>query len=436
MPDDTGGFERIGPPGSLVREEGTKTDTGGFERIGPPQPKAGTVLYGLPSLLPESVQRLLPSFVSGPSVGEQLASERQRTVFEEQRLGRPLTLRERLQTEPVLESPVAMGFATHNLADAITTGSVAAAEKAVTNLYQTAVKPSIVGKGTASQVERHNAQARDAISSIVENKPNLSFENGAVTGELPKSLQQFSEAIEQTKGRIFQQYDAMAREAGDRGAIVPLQPIVDELRQLASDQTVKDLHPETATYATARAATLAGRGAYGVAEAQEAVQRLNQSLTGFYKAPSYESASRASVDALIANKLRKGLDVAITNANAPGYQALRQQYSALKQIEDGVTKAASRQARKELGGGLLGTIVNSISATELVHGFFTANPVAIAKALAIPAVARYLASLRSPNLAVEKAFQTAEKMQAPMPVAPNRPISPVLPQQQQNQSTP
>ncbi len=50
-----------------------------------------------------------------------------------------------------------------------------------------------------------------------------------IAGQLPKSLKQFADAIEQTKAGVFAKYDAMARQAGDKGVTVDLAPAVAEL---------------------------------------------------------------------------------------------------------------------------------------------------------------------------------------------------------------
>jgi hypothetical protein len=54
----------------------------------------------------------LPEAFKGPSAAEQMIAEGQRTQAEEQRLGRPLSLQERLQLNPVMQSPAALGFGT------------------------------------------------------------------------------------------------------------------------------------------------------------------------------------------------------------------------------------------------------------------------------------------------------------------------------------
>src|SRR5215475_9624491 len=109
-----------------------------------PKPTEGGAFYGAANLLPEGVQKYLPSFVKGPSVGEQLAAERDKVVAESQRLGRPLTLSELTKINPAISSAVAMGFGTHQIGEtsALTKG---ADQKFITDQYTRAVKPTVSG---------------------------------------------------------------------------------------------------------------------------------------------------------------------------------------------------------------------------------------------------------------------------------------------------
>ncbi|HEX4861530.1 MAG TPA: hypothetical protein VFV07_09860 [Rhizomicrobium sp.] len=298
-----------------------------------------------------------------------------------------------------------------DLVEGIASNKADAAERFIKKSYERAIKPSVAGKATATQLDRYHDQARDAISSIVANKAGLRFTDGAVetAGELPKSLEQFADAIDQTKQTIFQRYDALAQQAGQAGARVDLTATVGELQKLASDTVVKDLHPELGKYAEDRAAAMTARGSYSTSEAQRAVSNLNQSLKAFYSNPGYETASKASVDALIANQLRGGLDQAIESATAPGYQALKNQYGALKAIEKDVVNRSIVNARKEAGGGILGRISDVASAEEVLRGVITMNPAAIARGVALKGWQSYVQRLRDPNRAVQKLFEAAEK---------------------------
>jgi hypothetical protein len=410
-----------------------------------PTPQPGGAFFGATQLLPESVQKRLPSFLSGPSVGEQLTAEHQNVQAAEAKAGHPLSLKERLAAEPVMQSPAAVGFATHQIGElpgAMAGSAAASASKFVDSAYARAVKPSVGGKGTAGAVDRYVDQARSAISSIVGNKANLKFTDpaGQVTaGELPKSLHQFSESIEQTKGEIFKKYNTMAQQAGAQGARVDLYPVVSELRNLAGKKWLQDLDPSIVKYVNDTADRLASQTHYPTTEAQEAVQHLNAKLSSFYGrgAPGGEDAAIANVQATIASKLREGLDTAVTSYVGPGYQEFRNELGALKAIEKHVANRAQVVARQE-PGGILNKFASAGSIAEMLHGLVMANPAALVRGAGLKAGQLLVEHLRNPDRAVQKLFEAAEGQQSPQPpsqpIVPSMPLSPILPQQHQGAS--
>jgi hypothetical protein len=407
----------------------------------PTEPPKGGALFGATQLLPEGVQKHLPSFLSGPSVGERLTAERQAVTSQEQRLGRPLGLAERLKAEPVMDSPVAAGFATHQvgeLSGAMAGATKSAGEKFIKDQYDRVVKPTVSGKTTAGQLDRYHEQARDAVDSIVANKPNLQFtdEAGNVrAGDLPKSLEEFGDAVEQTKQGIFTKYDALAKQTQGAGMDVSLMPAVTELQAVVNDPVTGLMHPELVKYAQDRADAFSLKGQLTATDAQRAVTSLNSTLKAFYRNPTYETAARANVDALIANQLRAALDQAVENAVGPGYQELKNQYGALKTIEKDVTHRAQIVGRQEKGGGILGRIADVGSAEEVIRGLVTLNPAAVVRGAALKGWSEYVKYLRSPNRAVTRLFKTAEQQQTPpntAPIVPSMPLSPVLPANDSN----
>jgi hypothetical protein len=421
------------PPGFTMD---APSPTSGTAPDQPAELPKGGAFFGATQLLPESVQKRLPSYLSGPSVGERLGAERTAVTSEEQRLGRPLSLAERLKAEPALNSPVAAGFATHQIGElpgAMTQAAKGANEKFIKDQYTRAVKPTVAGKTSGSQVDQYQAQARDAIDSIVAHKPNLQFTDDAGnvrTGELPKTLEEFGDAIDQTKQGIFAKYDALAKQTQGAGMDVSLMPAVGELRAVVNDPVTGLMHPELVKYAQERADAFAMKGQLTATDAQRAITGLNASLKSFYRNPSYETTARAGVDAMIANKLRAALDQAVENAVGPGYQELKTQYGSLKAIEKDVTHRAQIVGRQEKGGGILGRIADVGSAEEVIRGFVTLNPAAIARGTLIKGWAEMTKYLRSPNRAVTRLFETAEQQKTPpntAPLMPSMPLSPTLP---------
>lgn len=286
---------------------------------------------------------------------------------------------------------------------------------AMLNKYFTkGVKPSVAGKTkTSGQMDAYNDKAIGAVKTIVENKPNLDIkdEYGESTGELPKNLNQFTQAIDQTKQNIFSQYDALAKNAGEAGAKVELTPIADELTTITNNPVMNDLHPDVVRYAQVRGDALRARGAYDTETAQAAIKSLNNSLDAFYKNPSYDTASKATVDSMIVNKLRSGLDSAIEGKGGDGYQELKNKYGQLKTIESDVVKRALVDARKN-GRGLI-DFTDIVSGADAVKGLLTMSPVEMARAGAMKGISAYYKYLNDPNTAIKKLFQTAEKNGAP-----------------------
>lgn len=283
----------------------------------------------------------------------------------------------------------------------------------IASQYTKAIKPTIVGKTNPGQLEKYNASVGKAISTIVENKPHLTLTDqfGEATGKLPQTIDEFRQAIDQSKAAIFKQYDSMAKTAGESGATVDLNPAARELQKVANNKVVQDLHPDLAAYATSRAEALTKRGTYTTEEAQAATQNLNKSLDAYYRNPSYETASRASVDALIANQLRAGLDSSIEKAGQAGYGELKGKYAALKAIEKDVTKRGIVEARQTGGRGL--NVGDVISAEELVRGLATMNPQALATAGAIKGIQALRRWYTDPNRAIKQMFEKADTTTQP-----------------------
>lgn len=271
------------------------------------------------------------------------------------------------------------------------------------------VRPTVVGKHNSTQIKQYYDKATNAVRNIVNNRNNLALTNAdgtIIKGELPKSLNQFSEAIDQTKKSIFQQYDDLAKKAGEEGATVSLRPVARELSRVASDPVMNDLYPNVASYIAQRATTLAERGVYSAEQAQEAIKLLNKSLEAFYKNPSFETASRASVDAMVVNNLRNGLDAVIEKATGAGYQQLKNAYGSLKTIEKEVAHRAIVDARKSVKGLL--DFTDIFTGGELLAGIATMSPAMMVKAGAQKAIKEYFKRINNPNYIVKSMFNDVD----------------------------
>lgn len=298
-----------------------------------------------------------------------------------------------------------------DLASKALTPSEKALESKILVKYQKGVKPTIQGQKTAQNVVDYKQNVISGVKTIKENMADLQFTNDAgeiIKGETPKNLQQFSDAIDQTKKSVFKQYDTLAKKAGGAGVTVDTSKIASELDSVINDKALSITSPNAIAYAKATKDRLLNTGIIDAETAQNVVQNYNKSLEAFYRNPSYDNATQAAIDATIANNVRKTLDEGISSLTGKQYGALKKQYGALKAIEKDVVKASLRDARKNVKG--LIDFTDIFTGSQLVHGLATMNPATIASGIASKGIQTIHKTLNDPNRAIEKMFATVGKL--------------------------
>jgi len=289
--------------------------------------------------------------------------------------------------------------------------------------YKTAIKPSVTGKGTLQQVKNYDNAIVDSVDSIVKNKANLSFvdESGNVMkGELPKTVEEFSQAVDSTKKEIFKAYDELAKKSGETGGKVYLGKLIPDLDEIINNKSLQIAKPEAAKYASELKNRLAYetidnadgtitqklRPALDTSTIQDVISHYNNSLSSFYRNPSYDAASRASIDALVVNKLRTLLDETIAKSQGDGYSILKKKYGSLKQVEKDVIKRGQVIARQNAKGLIDFTDIGS--GASAVYAITNMNPQVLAASIAAKGIKAYLKWRNSPDRAIKSMFETFE----------------------------
>lgn len=274
-----------------------------------------------------------------------------------------------------------------------------------------AIRPSVAGKTAASDLAKFDEQATLAVKTILDpqRKASLAYTDGGQG--LPQNLRQFAEAIEKTKEQVFLEYDTLAKQAGEQGAVVDLNNVVKEVADTISDPKYaswEDQNPELSDYLLERLGALEKRGVYTAEQAQQAVKNYNNSLQSFYQRPEYDTYAKANIDAVIANNMRKALDESIESAAGPGYADLKKAYGALKSIEADVVKRSIVDARKNAKGLL--DFSDIYTGSEMLSGLLTFNPAQFAKGAAGVGIKKYLQALNDPNRAISSMFKQADAL--------------------------
>jgi hypothetical protein len=297
------------------------------------------------------------------------------------------------------------------LARAIGSNNPAAVDAALMPMYKRAVRPRPGDQQSGPALDVQDRRILTAVDSIIAEKPNLKLTNASgisVTGQLPKTLREFTEAIDQSKKTLFRAYDDMAKKAGQQGAMVDLAPAVNNLRQVAQSPFIEDFYPAIGKDALQLADNLNRRGAYGVEEAQDAAQALTKTLNAFFHNPTHETVTHAALLAPVVKVLRDGIDQAVTSLQGPGYQALRIQYGALRSIERDMAAAAQREANKH-PGGLAGAFADIAASEQALHGIFALDPSRIGTAGLIKGAQAAHRYINSPNRAISRMFERRER---------------------------
>lgn len=295
-------------------------------------------------------------------------------------------------------------------AKAVFEPSTKALEQKVVAQFEKGVKPLLNARSTPEMVKKYKDNIVNATKVINDNKTNLSFVDdiGDVTvGKNPQTLQQLSEAVDQTKKSVFSEYNALTKKSGEKGLTVKTDNIANELDTVIADEALQISNPTAVQYARDLKDRLSYRE-LSPEVTENVIKNYNESLKAFYKNPSYDNASKASIDALIVNKLRQQLDEGITGLTGEQYQTLKNKYGALKTIENDVLKATLREARKNNKG--LIDFTDIFSGSDILTGILSMNPAQIARGATARGVKEYYKYLNSPNRAVKKMFNSTEKL--------------------------
>jgi len=391
---------------SIITGAQTKGDTGatiasGLSGAAASALPGGTVVKGIIPRLGRLAGEVAPGYVSDVALGVAGQRGEDRTGFN-------------------AAIPGAGSFLTGGLAGTSrlfgkTKSIIAPSERELENKllerFTKGVRPLLPGKTTPSQLGKYNDDVITGARTILENKPNLKFTDDLgeeVLGQKPESLQQFADSIEQTKKTIFSKYDALAKQAGKAGMEVDTVPIASELDSVINNKALGITNPNAVKYAQGVQKRYLDIGKLDATTAQDVIQNYNKSLEAFYRNPSYDTASQAAIDAMLANRIRKSLDEGITGLTGIQYQQLKNQYGALKNIERDVIKASLRDARKNVKG--LIDFTDIFTGGQIVNGILSMNPATLAQGLGARAIKEVYKTLNNPNRAIRKMFDTAEKL--------------------------
>ena len=269
------------------------------------------------------------------------------------------------------------------------------------------IKPYFTStKTSAASRAGYMDRAKEAVKTIWENKPSLENADGTMTQRLPTNRVELLEGVQQAKGKIFEQYHQMAKQAGLRGAEFDPGEITRKLRHLEFDMSMDDEVREYAVKLIPKIEELRGV-APEIVEAR--IKNMNESLQSFFE--NRVGKGKARLDVTVANMMREQLDDIIESEVGPGYQALKNKYGALKTIEKDVARQVAVELRKNNKGFF--DITDVFTGGDILIGALTQNPAQFARGIAGRAIKERIKFMNDPNRAIKGMFEAIEKHYQP-----------------------
>jgi hypothetical protein len=275
-------------------------------------------------------------------------------------------------------------------------------DQAIVSGVKKGIKPSVVGKSDAGLTKKYYDNAKTAVRDIVDS-------SDVPLSKSQNILEDFSQAVKNTKIKLHDQYSKMAVDAGESGALVNLRPVIDDIRVMTIDSNLQRANPNIVSTLNKYLDNWEKNPAsINPSDAEELIAMLNSKAKAFWKDPNMHS--EAALNERIAQQLRKQTFDTINDYQGPGYAELRKRYGAQLALEKEVADRATVAGRRADFGFF--DIANIPTAGEFVRSALTADPAGIAKAGIMMAVKSKMKSLNDPSNIIRKMFKDVETLNA------------------------
>jgi hypothetical protein len=259
----------------------------------------------------------------------------------------------------------------------------------------------------AAEAERAVAQAERKVLQATAQQQRAG-NNVYMTSSANQARQQAQVELEKAHRALDRATAAKAAVKNKAYSVrVDMQPFGQRLESSALDREMQIFHQADANKLFQVAQDLNREKSMTLGETQAWIAKMNKEMRTYYK-----TGQGALGDALhaVVKDVRKALDDRIEAITEPGYQALKNQYGALKSVEREIARAVENEA-KRLPGGLSGQIASLMAAGDLMHAI--TNPAFLFKAIGEKGGQLLLQRLRDPNRGIARMFAMREAVGTP-----------------------
>ncbi len=161
------------------------------------------------------------------------------------------------------------------------------------------IRPTVVGKRNAGQIAKYYDNAKTAVKTIISEFPD----------QMPKTLDEFSTVIKDTKKKIYEKYNAISTAAGEAGVMTDLNGTRGELAGIIEAPNT----PRSVKVAASKALReISGYdAAITPAMAEDLVAHINTLTKPFWNNPNPSDATYTTMLERVSSNVRKATSDAI-----------------------------------------------------------------------------------------------------------------------------
>ena len=269
--------------------------------------------------------------------------------------------------------------------------------QAITNTFKKGVKYSTANKGDASAVTAYLGKAENAVREIIKDE----------SVAIPKTMEEFSQAIRDTKINTFKKYHNIAIKSGKEGLTVDLRPVISEMEAIGNSAQLRRVNASEADRLLKMAAEWKTHPTrVSPAQAETTISELNTMSKSWWNNPNLNDVHAAMNYERTASNVRKQLGKTLGDAG-PEYQELKKVYGSLSTIEKDVTNRATTFGKRNPKGffdlaGIHGT-------GKFVYGLAKMDPASMVSGAAIKGAVKYTKFVNNPDRMVKNMFRGAQR---------------------------
>lgn len=270
--------------------------------------------------------------------------------------------------------------------------------------------PRIVGRANIKgDIAKFDKKAVNAFENIINNKTELQYVDdfGRVTEGIPVNAEQTLSAIQQTKQSIFNQYNNLKITAGEGGAVFSTKNTIRNLEKLKKKLFVKR-NPAIARSIDNQIDFFKKNPKLSLDDVQGDIANLNAKTKAFQQNPNPNLVNNNSVDMVVLDGYRTGLDDAIFKETGEIYSELKKAYGSLSEIDKGFASALKKIRVGRQGSAF--DLTDVLGSGTSIYAIASTNPKLLAAAATASGLRKFAKWRSGTDRQIKGLFKSVDKL--------------------------